>query len=171
MSKDLIRTKDSVFVQVKPPESLQRVIEAKRQAKVWTKVATAIATETAEAIPAPKPAVIEPKPKKASGAPLGDPTDVRIYRRESSGKQTKIWEGSAPHNIDAWCQSQADQSGCLITMHDAESVKHFHPENPIVNDDAPPISDKVKSEAQPKPSTYLQDLLAEVDRIMGVHHA
>ena len=55
------------------------------------------------------------------------PTDVRIYRRESSGKQTKIWEGSAPHNIDAWCQSQADTSGCLITMYDAESVKHFHP--------------------------------------------
>ena len=164
MSKDLIRKPGSVFVSVNPPKPVKipNATHIGERFKSWVNVASDIASEAQ-----PTPAVQTPEPKKASDAPLGDPADVRIYRRESSGKQTKIWEGTAPHNIDAWCQSQADTSGCLITMYDAESVKHFHPENPIVNDDAPPISDSMKSD-EPKPKTHLQDLVREIDAIMGV---
>ena len=137
----------------------------------WVNVATDLVAE-AEPVPEAIEPTPEANPEPTSQAALGNPADVRIYR-ESSGQRAKIWEGSAPHNIDTWCQSQADQSGCIITMHDAETINHFHPENPIVNDDAPPISDSMKSEVEPKPSTHLQDLLAEVDAIMskGGHHA
>ena len=173
MSKDLIRKPGSVFVSVNPPKPVRipNVTHIGERFKSWVNVATEIVSEATpepEAQPTPERGPqTRSEPERGPHAPLGDPTDVRIYRRESSGKQTKIWEGSAPHNIDAWCQSQADTSGCLITMYDAESVKHFHPENPIVNDDAPPISDSMKSD-EPKPKTHLQDLVREIDVIMGV---
>ena len=157
MSKELIRTKDSVFVKVQPPESLQKVIDAKRQAKVWTKVATAIATETAEAIAAPQPAPRTPSPE-----------DVRINRISPQGKHKRVYEGIYTEDLPERCQGHSDASGCLVEMHNATTRKVFHPETPIQNEDSPPISDKMKSEVEPKPSTYLQDLLAEVDRIMAV---
>ena len=164
---ELQRAKGSVFVSVNPPKPVRipNATHIGERFKSWVNVASDIASE---AQPTPAVQTPAPEPKKASDAPLGDPTDVRIYRRESSGKQTKIWEGTAPHNIDAWCQSQADTSGCLITMYDAETIKHFHPAEPVVSDDAPPISDKMKSEVEPKPKTHLQDLVREIDAIMGV---
>ena len=164
MSDKLIRKPGSVFVSVNPPKPVQipNATHIGERFKSWVNIATEIVSE---ATPEPE---AQPTPERGPHAPLGDPTDVRIYRRESSGKQTKIWEGSAPHNIDAWCQSQADTSGCLITMYDAETIKHFHPAEPVVSDDAPPISDKMKSEVEPKPKTHLQDLVREIDAIMGV---
>ena len=169
MSDKLIRKPGSVFVSVNPPKPVQipNVTHIGERFKSWVNVAKQIVETEPEPEAQPTPAVQTPEPEKASDAPLGDPADVRIYRRESSGKQTKIWEGSAPHNIDAWCQSQADTSGCLITMYDAETIKHFHPAEPVVSDDAPPISDKMKSD-EPKPKTHLQDLVREIDAIMGV---
>lgn len=150
MFDKLIRKPGSVFVTVNPPKPVQipNATHIGERFKEWVNVATEIAETDPEPEAQPTPAVQAPEPEKASHAPLGDPTDVRIYRL-SSGKQIKIWEGSAPHNIDTWGQSQADTSGCLITMHDAESVKHFHPAEPIVNDDAPPMTDPTElSEGQ-----------------------
>ena len=154
---ELQRTQGSVFVSVNPPKPVQipNATHIGERFKSWVNVASDIASEATPA----------PEPKKASDAPLGNPADVRVYR-ESSGQRTKIWEGSAPHNIDAWCQSQADTSGCSITMHDAETVKHFHPENPIVNDDAPPISDSMKSEVEPKPTPASDSELSEGQQVI-----
>ena len=167
MKAQFTRKPGSVFL-TPDPVTIPNVTHIGDRFKHWVNVANEMVAEV-EATPELTP---EATPEPVSQAALGNPADVRIYR-ESSGKRTKIWEGTAPHNINTWCQSQADTSGCLITMHDAESVKHFHPEKGRESDDAPPISDKMKSEVEPKPSTHLQDLLAEVDAIMskGEQHA
>ena len=164
MSDKFIRKPGSVFVTVAPPKPVRipNATHIGERFKSWVNVASDIASE---AQPTPAVQTPAPEPKKASDAPLGNPADVRIYRRESSGKQTKIWEGSAPHNIDAWCQSQAD-SGCLITMHDAESVKHFHPAKERESADAPPIRDKMKSETEPEATPASDSELSEGQQVI-----
>ena len=57
---EIIRTPNSVFVSVQPPEKLQQAIAAEAQPRVWAKVATAIASELQTPEPTPQSATAPP---------------------------------------------------------------------------------------------------------------
>ena len=57
---------------------------------------------------------------------LSDPKAVRCYRI-NNGNQSRIYLGCRTDDLSEWCQEQADTTGCIIRMHDAEGVEVFRP--------------------------------------------
>ena len=142
---ELQRTQGSVFVSVNPPKPVQvpNATHIGSYFKSWVNVASDIASEAQ-----PTPAVIEPKPKKASSAPLGDPDEVRVsYIEKHTLKKVSIYRGDPFPNLEARCQTYADNHDVIVHCHTARDFSIFKP--------------------QPK-KPDLQTLLATVNSIMGV---
>ena len=123
MKDGLIRKPDSVFVNVEPPESLQQVASAQRQGRVWTKVATAIASESQTADREPQTAKNEQRTANSKVS------EVRVYRIDG-GQSTHLYTGHPDPDMGGMrkrCQKHADRTGCVVRMHTATDFETFSP--------------------------------------------
>lgn len=67
----------------------------------------------------------------------------RVYRSDTNGRRTKVYEGVITDDISDRCQKHADASGCDVELHNADGKNGLQMFNPIAyayDSDAPPIA-------------------------------
>ena len=90
-----------------------------------------------------------PEPESTPVKAVASAEEVRIYRINPDGKRYHILtEPSWTPETDTFCQLHADVTGCVVEAHDALLYQVFQPTNPPERPTDPPISDKVKVDAE-----------------------